>query len=295
VKTAARQATTRRRKPPARIRFGTVGSPLSTPKKPGGSPGGIRRLRELGLGALELAWVQSVRVTDDTCALIAAAGREQDVALSIHAPYYINLNAQTAELLEASRGRLLAATRAGAKAGATDIIFHPASYHGQPPEQVYERVKGQLVELTQLLRAEGVQVKLRPELTGKGAMFGTLEEIVELSAEVPGVRPCIDFAHLHARTNGAYNTYDEFVAALRLVRKRLGPAGLRDLHVHLSGITYTPKGERSHLKLAEADLDLKAFCQALVDEGARGRVLCESPAMEDDALVMQSTYQKCAG
>lgn len=282
----ARQGKTRA------LRFGTVGSPKSTPRRPGGSPGGIARLRELGLDALELAWVQSVRVTDATCAVIRQAALDNDVAISVHAPYYINLNAQTAELLEAARARLLAAARYGAKAGATDIIFHPASYHGQPPGEVYERVRAQLVELTQMLRAEGVDVTLRPELTGKGAMFGTLEEIVQLSRDVPGVRPCIDFAHLHARTGGAYNTYAEFSAALKTVRQGLGAAGLHDLHIHLSGIRYTAKGEREHLTLDESDLDLAALCQALHDAGARGRVLCESPAMEDDALVIQTAYRR---
>src|SRR5437868_4249219 len=113
--------------------FGTVGSPRST-RKPGGTCLGIVRLRELDLDALELAWVQSVRVTDATCSDIRGTGVQHNVALSVHAPYYINLNSQTDELWQGSRQRLLAAARAGWKAGATDIIFHPGSYHEQPWE-----------------------------------------------------------------------------------------------------------------------------------------------------------------
>ena len=75
--------------------FGTVGSPLGTPKKPGGSPGGILHTAHLGLGALELAWVQSVRIGDQTCAAIKQTAQEAGIALSVHAPYYINLNSQT--------------------------------------------------------------------------------------------------------------------------------------------------------------------------------------------------------
>lgn len=277
------------------LRFGTVGSPLSTPNKPGGSPGAARRLRELGLDALELAWVQRVHIGAEACAAIRAAGRRERVALSVHAPYFINLNAQTADVLAASRERLLAAARAGALAGATDVIFHPGSYHGQPADQVYARVRERLVELSAQLRDEGVGITLRPEVTGKGALFGTLEEVVELSREVPGVRPCIDFAHLHARTNGGWNSYAEFRDGLDYVRRRLGRRGLHDLHIHLSGIAYSPKGERHHLALADSDLALEEFCQALVDAGARGRVLCESPAMEDDALRIQAAYRRCAG
>ncbi len=79
------------------FRFGTVGSPKSTPKKPGGSVGGVIRLRELDLGALELGWVRSVRVSEKTCAAIQANGVEQDVLISVHAPYFINLNADDEE------------------------------------------------------------------------------------------------------------------------------------------------------------------------------------------------------
>src|SRR5512145_2628531 len=109
---------------PLSFLFGTVGSPTGTPKKPGGSLGAVEFSRSLGLGALELGWVQSVRVTEATCALIKAAGKAQDVALSVHAPYFINLNA-TAEEWPKSRKRLMDAAIYGKLAGATDIIFHP--------------------------------------------------------------------------------------------------------------------------------------------------------------------------
>jgi len=277
---------------PGGVLFGTVGSPLKTPK-PGGTVNGIAYSRELGLDALELAWVQSVRVSDETCAAIKAAAAFHNVALSVHAPYYINLNAQEPETLEASRERLLKAARAGWKCGATDIIFHPGSYHGQPPAEVYARIKDQLTELTAILRAEGALVRLRPETTGKAAMFGGLEEVLALSREVAGVAPCIDFAHLHARAgNGAVNSYEEFTAILRLVAAELGPRGLHDMHIHLSGIDYGPRGEKEHLALAEADLRYRDLLQALLDFGIQGRILCESPKMEDDALLLRQTYEE---
>ena len=118
-----------------RFRFGTVGSPISTPKKPGGSVGAVLRLRELELDAFELGWVRSVRVSEETCAAIQTAGREQDVGLSVHAPYYINLNADEAEWPK-SRQRLMDAAHYGNLAGATDIIFHPGSYFGKQPAEV---------------------------------------------------------------------------------------------------------------------------------------------------------------
>jgi deoxyribonuclease-4 len=272
--------------------FGTVGSPLSTPKRPGGTPGGILRLRELKLDALELAWVQSVRVSDETCAVIKSTANAAKLSLSVHAPYYINLNAQTKDMWLASRDRLLAAARAGYKAGATDIIFHPGSYMKGEPAAINRIAVERLADVAAQLKAEGIAVFLRPETMGKSAMLGTLEETIAWSREIEGVLPCIDFAHLHARAgDGSFNSYQEFSAALKLVKAGLGRRGLQSLHIHLSGIDYGPKGEKKHLPLKEADLKYKELFRALIDAKAGGRILCESPLMEEDALVMQKTYQ----
>jgi deoxyribonuclease IV len=102
--------------------FGTVGSPISTSKKPGGSVGAIIRLRELELDALELGWVNSVRVSEATCQLIKETGQEHQVHLSVHAPYFINLNADDEEWPK-SRKRLMDAAHYGNLAGASDIVF----------------------------------------------------------------------------------------------------------------------------------------------------------------------------
>ncbi len=279
--------------PNENLRFGTVGSPQTTTKS--GTPFAVAHIRELGLDHLEIAWVQSVRVSDEACAEIKAAAQKAKVTLSIHAPYYINLNSQTSELMAKSDERLLAAARKGYLAGAPDIIFHPGSYHEQPAEQVYERAKQKLLELTGILREEGVQVNLRPETMGKSAMFGNLAEVVQLSQEVPGVLPCIDWAHLHARTgDGTFNSYDEFAAALTLVRDALGEEGLKKLHFHISGITYTKKGEKAHIPLNEADIRYRELLQAFIDFGVAGTAAIEAPLPfhTADALTFQATYRR---
>ena len=249
----------------------------------------------LGFDHLELAWVQSVRISDEACAVINESHTKYHISLSVHAPYYINLNSQTAELMTKSDERLLNAARRGALAGATDIIFHPGSYHEQPPEKVYVRARQQLLEITGKLREEGCKATLRPETMGKTAMFGTLDEVIQLSQDVPGVLPCIDFAHLHARAgDGTFNTYEEFTAALKAVEKGLGRHGLENLHIHLSGIAYNGKGERHHLPLNEADINYKLLLQSLVDCDAHGVIAAEAPDPFHvaDALTMQATYRR---
>ena len=272
------------------FRFGTVGSPNSTPKKPGGSVGGLLRISELGLDALELGWVQSVRVTEQTCLDIRLAAQEKDVLVSVHAPYFINLNADEEEWPK-SRKRLMDAAHYGNLAGATDIIFHPGSYFRKPPKEVLplaiERLQGCIDEL----HAAGNPVILRPETMGKSAMLGSLEDTLAMSGDLPGVQPCLDFAHLHARAgDGSFNTYDEWVGVLAAYRDRLGEPALGHLHVHMSGIEYGEKGEKNHLPLEEADLDVQALFRALRDFNCSGRILCESPVMEDDALKMKQIW-----
>jgi len=274
------------------FQFGTVGSPTGTPKKPGGSVGAILFSKSIGLETLELGWVQSVRVSEATCAAIKQAAGEQGMSLSVHAPYFINLNANEEEWPK-SRQRLMDAAHYGNLAGATDIVFHPGSYFERPPEEVLKVAIPRLQGCANELRAAGNPVTLRPETMGKSAMLGSLEDTLAMGKAVEGVEPCLDFAHLHARPgDGTINTYNEWSRYLEGYADALGSDALQRLHIHLSGIEYGPKGEKNHLKLAEADLDIRALFRALKDFGCAGRMLCESPIMEEDALEMRRVWSE---
>lgn len=280
---------------PLSFRFGTVGSPLSTPKRPGGSVGAVLRSAELGLDGLELGWVRAVRVTETTCAEIQAASRENDVLISVHAPYFINLNADDQEWPK-SRQRLMDAAHYGHLAGATDIVFHPGSYFNRPAREVLPVAIRRLEACVQELRAAGNPVTLRPETMGKSAMLGSLEDTLEMSRAIGGVQPCIDFAHLHARAgDGSMNSYAEWARVLETYGTALSEAALADLHIHLSGIEYGSKGEREHLPLADADLDYGAILRVLWDFKCAGRILCESPIMEEDALKARQAWMEISG
>jgi deoxyribonuclease-4 len=280
---------------PLSFKFGTVGSPIGTPKKPGGSVGAIEFSKSIGLDALELGWVQSVRVTEATCEAIKSAGEAHRVALSVHAPYFINLNA-TDEEWQKSRKRLMDAAHYGYLAGATDIIFHPGSYFGNDPAEVLKVAIPRLEGCVKELQKNGDKVTLRPETMGKSAMLGSAEDAIAMSKAMDMVQPCLDFAHLHARPgDGTMNTYDEWSRLLERYGKALGKKALKNLHIHLSGIEYGPKGEKNHLPLADADLDLKALFKALCDFECVGRILCESPIMEEDALNMKKAWVKVSG
>jgi len=277
------------------FRFGTVGSPNSTPKKPGGSVGGILRIAELGLDCLELGWVRSVRVSEETCLQICKTAEENDVSMSVHAPYYINLNADEQEWPK-SRKRLMDAAYYGNLAGAKEIVFHPGSYFGKSPDEVLPIAINRLEGCIKELRDDGNLVTLRPETMGKSAMLGSLDDTMRMTQAIEGVEPCIDFAHLHARPgDGSVNTYDEWASILDKYGSTLGENALKNLHAHLSGIEYTSKGEKEHLRIEDSDLNLEAIMRALKDFGCQGNILIESPVLEDDALVVKSKWIEISG
>ncbi|MBK9924734.1 MAG: TIM barrel protein [Anaerolineales bacterium] len=277
------------------FQFGTVGSPLGTPKKPGGSVGAIEFSKSLGLTAFELGWVQSVRVSEETCAAIKKTSKEQGVALSVHASYFFNLNA-TEEEWPKSRQRLMDAAHYGNLAGATDIIFHPGSYFGKSPEEVLKVAIPRLKDFVKELRKAKNPVILRPETMGKSAMLGSLEDTLAMSKAIDGVQPCLDFAHLHARPgDGSMNSAKEWTQILEMYQSTLGKEALKNLHIHLSGIAYGPKGEKNHLALGESDLKVIFLFEVLRDFGCGGRILCESPIMEADAENMKQAWMQVSG
>lgn len=269
--------------------FGTGGIPRST--KGTGSISGIKRIRELGLDCMELEFVQGVRMSEKGAKNVLEAANNEDVALSVHAPYYINLNSYEEKKLKASLERIYDAAKIGSLCGAESIVLHAGFYQKSSKQNTFESISKALKELTGQLKDEGIQAVLRPETMGKRTQFGTLEEVLALSAEIEGVMPCLDFCHLHAR-EGKENSYSEFMDILSGVEEYLGKEGLSNMHMHVSGVEYGTNGEKRHLTLKESDLNYPELMKALKEFKARGRIILESPIMEQDALMLREIYNK---
>ena len=272
-----------------RLIFGVTGVPSDA--KNSTTRAGIERVKELGLGGMELAWVRGVKLGEQAAIQISAVAEENGIRLSAHGAYYINLNAEDPAIRARSRARILKAARMGKFCGISSLVFHAASYMGRAPEEVYPVVKESLEKIRDALRQEGNTVTLRPEITGKPSYFGNLDELLRLSSEVEGVAPCIDFAHLHARTGGQYNSYEAFASVLDQIGAQLGREALDDMHIHVAGIQYTAKGERKHLMLEDSDLKYRELLRALADFEVKGLVICESPEPAPDALLLQREYE----
>lgn len=270
--------------------FGTAGIPLSTQNP--STISGLERVKELRLGGMEIEFVHSINISEEKAPEVRMTAEKLNLKLTCHGSYYINLNAVEKEKQEASVQRVLGAARRANNCSAFSITFHPAFYLNNSPSQAMKNVLTQMKKITAELKAEGRKISVRPETTGKPTQFGSIEELIELSTQLDNVYPCIDFSHLHARSNGKMNSYDEFRDVLDKCEKYLGNEFLRNFHCHVSGIAYSHKGEKNHLALKESDFKYRELLKALKDYDCTGLVVCESPNIEEDALLLKKTYEE---
>ena len=273
--------------PPRGLLFGTAGVPLSASDD--STLSAIERIRALGLDCLEIEFVKGVKMGLDTAGKVREKAASLGVRLSVHAPYFINLNSEDAGKRLASQERILKSARVGAACGATSVVFHAAFYGADPADRAYAAVKRELQTVMSILRSERLPITLRVETMGKRSQFGSLDEVLSLCRDVDGLQPCLDFSHLHAR-EGKVNSYEDFHRVLSKVARKLGPRALKNVHIHIAGIHYGDKGEIKHLDLEEADFRYDVWVEALRDLGVEGTVICESPNLEGDALMLKKLY-----
>ncbi len=268
--------------------FATPGCPIETPK-PGGTLEGLKYAKSLGIDAMEMEWVQSVPKNSEHVAAVGALAKELQMTLTVHAPYFINLNSPEKDKLAASKKRIIDALAMAQIAGAVSVCIHAAFYLGGPPEDALENVRRATDDILKKKAKLFPDVNLAYETMGKQTQFGTLDEVLAIAKEFD-IYPCIDPAHMHARSNGKDNSTEEWNAMLDAYANALGKASLKKMHMHYSGIAYGPKGEKHHLPLKESDAKWKDFLRVLKDRNVGGVVTCESPLMEKDTLLLRKTY-----
>lgn len=277
-----------------RLRFGPAGfgDPNiiipSNSKNPTGDS--ILNIADIGLDALEIEFVRSVYLKKsplEKLLYIKKNSQEKDVSLSIHAPYFINLNAKEEYKINNSRRYILDSLNIGQTLGAKVIVCHIGYFLKQEPKEVLEKISNEITYIEDKFKGD---VKLGIELTGKKTQVGSLDEIFYFMDRHPKfVVPVIDFAHQHARENGFFK--DKKNISLFFEKINTYPEVLKNLHAHMSGINYTEKGERNHLIFKEADFPYKEILKHLKDNKAKGTVICESPEIVKDALFLKKVYE----
>jgi deoxyribonuclease IV len=273
----------------SRIRFGPAGIPIQC----GGASSieGIRCCHGLGLEAMEMEFVQGVRMQEDSAIEAGKAAKALGVSLSSHAPYFINLCTDDAVKLANSKRHILSSARITALAGGRITVFHPGFYQKLSKEEAYSEARKNLGKIVSELQEKKINIRLGAETVGKKSAFGGFEENIRLSQEFPGVVvPAIDFAHLHARGDFRIKGEDDYRAIFSRLEQTLGDY-VRDFHCHFSEINYSDKGELNHFKLGtNNEPPFIPFMKVLAEQGYSGTVICETPQLEMDALKMKGEF-----
>ena len=269
----------------ARVYIGPAGIPIGARerKKNAGTIDGIRYVKEVGLNAMEVEFVQGVRMSRDMAKEAGDVARELGIRLSVHAPYFINLCSDDKSKVEASIRRLQESLDRGEAMGATVVVFHPAYYGKLGPEGCYNAVKEAVLRLVDWMREGGLtNVKLGLEVMARKSQFGGLEETFRLVKEVnkPQVVAVVDWGHVYARNGGSI----DYGAVLDMWREYFGD---QPMHTHFTCVKYR-NGEwvDEHEPI---DANTPPFEPLAVELGRRDveiTIINESPLLEKDALKM---------
>ena len=270
--------------------FGTPGIPISA--FPHDTLSGIRQVKKLGLDAMEIEFVRNINISEEKAIEVKALAKKLNIVLTCHGQYYINLASKNPKIIAASIERMINAATRIWQCGGWSITWHMAYYLGRAKEKVYSIVKANLKKVLLALDEQGIKIWIRPETGGKLTQWGSLDEICKISSELENVLPCIDFAHLHARSNGRYNSFEEFSQIFETIENYLGAKALRNMHIQVSGIAYAKYGERNHLNLKDSDFNYIDLLKAFKVFKIKGVVITESPNVESDALLLKREWKK---
>ena len=270
-----------------KLRFGTAGIPISTQ---GTTIQGIKDVRKFNLDCMELEFVRGIYLKEDKTEEVKEVAKKENIILSAHSPYWINLNSKEKKKYHASINYILNSAKILSLCNGYSVTFHAGYYQKQDPNKVYNNIRTAIKEIVKQVKEFDKNIYIRPEISGKQSQFGNLKELVKLS-DIDQVLPCLDFSHFFARDIGKHNTYEEFKVILEAIEK-LGKDALNNMHIHVSGIEYGDKGERHHLTLQESKFNYKDLLKTLKEFKVKGVLISESPNIEKDAILMKKTYSK---
>jgi len=245
----------------------------------GSSEQGFIDIKDKGLSAVEVSFTYGVWMKPEQAKKIAELNKKLKLKISIHAPYYINLNSKEKAKIQASKKRILSCCKIGHLLGAKCIVFHPGFYQKIDKEETYQNIKKEIIDMHKTIKQNKWDVELCPEITGKESQFGSLEELKRLKKETK-CSITIDFSHLKARSVGKVS-YSQAAASVK---------SLKNIHAHFSGIEWTDKGERRHLPLNPKDV--KELLTALKKNNVSATIINEGPDTIKDALLIKKTWEK---
>ncbi len=247
-----------------------------------------------GLNAFEYSFGRGVNIQEESARKVGEAMAAHGIALSGHAPYFINLCDETPEKKENNRRWLCDSARTVDFMGGRRVVFHPGAVGQMDRPEALRAALRQLREVMAYLDDQGLaHITLCPETLGKKGQFGHLAEVLALCEADERLIPCIDFAHLHALRGGALSSPEAFEAVIAQAQGALGER-MRCFHVHFSRIEYTSAGEKRHMTFADEAFG-PDFCHLAPLVKGRGwtpTFICECKNTQaTDACAMRAIWE----
>jgi deoxyribonuclease-4 len=270
-----------------KIIFGPAGRPLEY-KKPAYTA--CDYIAKEGLMAYEYQAGRGLRISEKSSKILKKSSIENNVTVSIHAPYFINLSSNKESSIKNSIEILIKTAQVAEWMGAYRIVFHPGYYTHYKHTEALKIANIAIKDVLERLDQKGIaDFIFAPETTGKRSQLGSLDEIIAICQKFDKFEPTIDFAHLHARGKGLIHGKEDYNKILSKLENELD---IDRLHCHFTRIEYSNAGEVKHHTLNETDYgpDPKDFIESLVDNGFKSTIICESPFLDKDALIMKEIY-----
>ena len=276
-------------------KFGPAGNAESFPYK--SSVDAPRWLQELGLDCYEYQCGKGVRVKEDTAVALGRQAQEHGVALSLHAPYFINLANPDPESQEKTIGYITSSCLVADQMGATRVVIHSGALMKRTREEAMNIALPFLKEIVAVCQDQGFgHITLCPETMGKINQLGDLDEVLRLCQVHESLIPCVDFGHLYARSLGKDEGAEAVERMLSRMESELGTDRASRFHSHFSHIEFTPNGGEKCHRTFDDDGGYgpawEPLAQAVAERGWSPTFICESAGTQaEDALTMKRIYQ----
>ncbi len=275
------------------VRFGTAGNPDNFYES--GYKKSIEMplwLSEIGLSAYEYQCSKGVKITQKTAEELGKTADENNIYLSVHAPYYISLSSLEPEKRDNSVNYIMATLNAANFMGAKRIVVHAGSCSKISREEALSLACDTLKKAEFEAKNAGLDhISICPETMGKINQLGTVDEVIEMCKISEIFVPCIDFGHVNAREMGSLQALKNFEEIIDKIHNGLGEERAKHFHVHFTRIAYTQGGEKCHLPYSDDSFgpSFDPMAELISKRDLEPVIICESPGTQDiDALTYQT-------
>ncbi len=255
--------------------------------------------KEHGLLAYEYSFGRMFNMSHDKAKFLGDEAEKNEVLVSVHAPYYINLANPSDDVFEKNINYLTTSLSYLQDFKGTQCVFHPGSCGKEPRNVAFNRLLSRMDKLLESIYSAGYgHLFICPETMGKSQQLGSVEEIVEMCKFDKCLIPTLDFGHINAVTGGTLKTVDDYRKILDLVYNELGEFKAKNLHIHFSKIEYTSKGEVKHLTLDDTIYgpEFEPLAVVLKEMGLEPTIISESKGtMMEDAIKLKNIYESIGG